>query len=83
MPSSLIARPDGFYHLNTTGSPALAVAGQGDVLSGLIAALLAQGLDAFSAASSACYLHGLANTNSIRRKRVDRSGWEQRLPCRA
>ena len=57
---SLIARPDGFYHLNTTGSPALAVAGQGDVLSGLIAALLAQGLDAFSAASSACYLHGLA-----------------------
>ncbi|MEO9452915.1 NAD(P)H-hydrate dehydratase [Chromobacterium phragmitis] len=57
---SLIARPDGFYRVNTSGGPELASAGQGDVLTGLIAALLAQGLDAFDAASLAVRLHGLA-----------------------
>lgn len=57
---SLIVRPDGYYRLNTSGGPALAVAGQGDVLSGLIAALLAQGLAAFDAAALGVHLHGLA-----------------------
>ncbi|HJU49290.1 MAG TPA: NAD(P)H-hydrate dehydratase [Pseudogulbenkiania sp.] len=57
---SLIVRPDGYYRLNTSGGPALAVAGQGDVLSGLIAALLAQGLPAFDAAALGVHLHGLA-----------------------
>jgi hydroxyethylthiazole kinase-like uncharacterized protein yjeF len=57
---SLIVCPDGSYHLNTTGGPALAAAGQGDVLTGLCAALLAQGLEAFEAASLAVYVHGLA-----------------------
>ncbi|QIY80549.1 NAD(P)H-hydrate dehydratase [Chromobacterium violaceum] len=57
---SLIARPDGYYRVNDSGGPELASAGQGDVLTGLVAALLAQGLDAFDAASLAARLHGLA-----------------------
>ncbi|MCP1289462.1 MULTISPECIES: NAD(P)H-hydrate dehydratase [unclassified Chromobacterium] len=57
---SLIVGPDGFYHLNTSGGPALAVAGQGDVLTGIIAALLAQRMEPFEAASLAVHIHGLA-----------------------
>ncbi len=45
---------------NTTGGPALATGGSGDVLAGVIAALLASGLDAFDAASAGAYVHGLA-----------------------
>jgi NAD(P)H-hydrate epimerase len=45
---------------NTTGNPGMATAGSGDVLTGLVAALLAQGLDAFAAAQLAAYIHGLA-----------------------
>jgi len=55
---SLIVGADGYYHINTTGGPALAAAGQGDVLTGLCAAMLAQGLEAFAAASLAVYAHG-------------------------
>ena len=58
--ASIIAHPDGTHHINHTGNAALAVAGQGDVLSGVIVALLAQGLSAFAAASLAVYWHGLA-----------------------
>ncbi len=49
----------GFY-INRTGNPGMATAGCGDVLSGMAGALLAQGLDAFSAAKYATYIHGLA-----------------------
>jgi hydroxyethylthiazole kinase-like uncharacterized protein yjeF len=55
---SLIARPDGFYRLNISGGPALSSAGQGDVLTGAIAALIAQGLTAFEAACCAVWAHG-------------------------
>jgi NAD(P)H-hydrate epimerase len=47
-------------YTNTTGNPGMATGGSGDVLSGLIAALLGQGLDAFAAAQLGVYLHGLA-----------------------
>lgn len=47
-------------YLNPTGNPGMATAGSGDVLAGIIGALLGQGLDAFSAAKYAVYLHGLA-----------------------
>ena len=57
---SIIAQADGYYRINTTGSPSLSTAGQGDVLTGICAALLAQGLDGFTAASVASYIHGLA-----------------------
>ncbi|MEO1237586.1 MAG: NAD(P)H-hydrate dehydratase [Planctomycetota bacterium] len=43
---------------NATGNPALATAGSGDVLTGVVASLLAQGMDAFEAAVLAVYLHG-------------------------
>jgi NAD(P)H-hydrate epimerase len=46
--------------VNRTGNPALATAGSGDVLTGLIAALLAQGMTPFDAASLGAHLHGLA-----------------------
>jgi ADP-dependent NAD(P)H-hydrate dehydratase len=45
-------------YINTTGNPALATAGSGDVLTGLIAALLAQGMGAFDAAAWGAHLHG-------------------------
>jgi len=57
---TVIARPDGRVRVNPTGSSALAVAGTGDVLAGVIGALIAQGLDAFDAASIGAWLHGRA-----------------------
>lgn len=48
------------YASNTTGNPALATAGSGDVLTGLVAALLAQGMGPFEAARLAAHIHGAA-----------------------
>jgi NAD(P)H-hydrate epimerase len=47
-------------YINTTGNPGMATGGMGDVLSGLVGALLAQGQEAFAAAVLGVYLHGLA-----------------------
>jgi NAD(P)H-hydrate epimerase len=47
-------------YVNHTGNPGMATGGSGDVLSGLVAALLAQGLEPFVAAQLGVYLHGLA-----------------------
>jgi NAD(P)H-hydrate epimerase len=47
-------------YVNQTGNPALATAGSGDVLTGLIAALIAQGMTGFDAAVLGAHLHGLA-----------------------
>lgn len=57
---TLIAAPDGRVNINSSGNAGLASGGSGDVLTGLIGGLLAQGMDAFDAASLGCYLHGLA-----------------------
>jgi hydroxyethylthiazole kinase-like uncharacterized protein yjeF len=57
---SIVAAPDGRLAINTTGNPALATAGSGDVLAGLCAALLAQGVPVWEAALAAVYLHGSA-----------------------
>lgn len=59
-PASLVAGPEGAMTVNNTGNAALASAGTGDVLSGLIGALLAQGADAFAAAGLGAWAHGLA-----------------------
>ncbi|QDV75884.1 NAD(P)H-hydrate dehydratase [Botrimarina mediterranea] len=48
------------YAVNATGNPGMATGGTGDVLTGVITALLAQGLDAFAAARLAAHVHGLA-----------------------
>jgi len=58
--ATVVAAPDGRVRVNPTGSPYLASAGSGDVLTGAIGALLAQGLDPLDAGSVAAYLHGVA-----------------------
>src|SRR5579875_669056 len=60
--TTVIAAPDPAtpVYVNATGTPWLATAGSGDVLSGLAGSLLAQGLGAAGAAAAAAYLHGLA-----------------------
>lgn len=57
---TVIAGPDGRCAVNPTGNPGLSRGGSGDVLAGMISALLACGLPAFEAAACAVYLHGAA-----------------------
>lgn len=57
---SLVAEPDGHVYVNPTGNPGMATGGMGDVLAGMIAALLARDTDPLDAACAAVYLHGLA-----------------------
>jgi len=57
---SVIASPDGTWLINTSGNPGMASAGMGDVLTGMIASLLAQGAGARAASAAAVWLHGAA-----------------------
>ena len=57
-------------HVNVTGTNALATAGTGDVLTGIVATLLAQGLAPVDAARTAAYWHGLAGQYAARRRPV-------------
>lgn len=57
---SLIAAPDGALFVNDSGNPALATAGSGDVLAGMIAAFIAQGIPAQQAVCGGVWLHGAA-----------------------
>jgi ADP-dependent NAD(P)H-hydrate dehydratase / NAD(P)H-hydrate epimerase len=57
---SIVARPDGFAAVSPGGTPALATAGTGDVLSGVIGALLAKEMDPFAAACAGVRMHALA-----------------------
>ena len=56
----MCALPDGAWFINTSGNPGMASAGMGDVLTGIIAALLAQGADSESALLAGVHLHGAA-----------------------
>jgi NAD(P)H-hydrate repair Nnr-like enzyme with NAD(P)H-hydrate dehydratase domain len=58
--TTVIADADGQVRLNLTGTPWLAAGGTGDVLTGVIAALLAGGVPPLDAASGGAFLHGLA-----------------------
>jgi hydroxyethylthiazole kinase-like uncharacterized protein yjeF len=57
---TVCAFPDGTWYLNPSGNPGMAAAGMGDVLSGLIGGLLAQGADLRAATLCGVYLHGAA-----------------------
>jgi len=65
--ATVVASPDGREAVNATGNPGMAQGGMGDVLSGLIGALLAQGYDSFEAACLAVYLHGASGDDLSRR----------------
>jgi hydroxyethylthiazole kinase-like uncharacterized protein yjeF len=55
-----VATPGGDVHFNSTGNPGLSTGGTGDVLTGVLTALLAQGYDPIEAAVLGVYAHGLA-----------------------
>src|SRR4030042_6198119 len=55
-----IALPDGKCYFNSTGNPGMATGGSGDVLTGILLSLLAQGYEPSEAALAGVYLHGLA-----------------------
>ena len=57
---TIVATPEGQAHINPTGNPGMATGGTGDVLTGLLAALIGHGLNTSDAACTAVYLHGLA-----------------------
>ena len=59
-PRTVVAFPDGEIFVNPTGNSGMATGGMGDVLAGMIAALIAQGLSSQDAAILGVYLHGLA-----------------------
>ncbi len=64
--NTVIAGPFGEVYINPTGNPSMAKGGSGDVLSGIVAAFLSQGLSGMEAALCAAYIHGLAGDEAVK-----------------
>ncbi len=67
-PGTVIAAPDGRRMVNSTGNCGMAKGGSGDVLSGVVLALLGLGMDAFDACCCAVWLHGRAGDLAAQEK---------------
>jgi len=63
---TVVAHPDGSASINSTGNPGMSTGGMGDVLTGIVGALLAQRMSAEHAAELGVYLHGAAGDRSVR-----------------
>lgn len=68
--NTVIADSDGKYEINKTGNPGMATGGTGDVLAGVIASFIGQGLKPFDAAVLSVYLHGRAGDIKAKEKGV-------------
>lgn len=67
---TVVAKPDGEFYVNSTGNPGMATGGTGDVLTGIIASFIGQGMDPFKAAIAGVYLHGQAGDIAVKEKGV-------------
>jgi NAD(P)H-hydrate epimerase len=67
-PGTVIAAPDGATAVDPTGGAALATAGSGDVLTGIVAGFLARGADPFAAAAGAAWVHGRTADREVARR---------------
>ena len=65
---TVIAGPDGHVAINPTGNPGLAKGGSGDVLTGIVGALLAREIEPAAALRAGCYVHGLAADVAVRER---------------
>ena len=65
---TVVARPDGKTYVNPTGNPGMAKGGTGDVLTGIIASFIGQGMRPFDAAMLGVYLHGFAGDLAAKEK---------------
>jgi hydroxyethylthiazole kinase-like uncharacterized protein yjeF len=70
---TIVASPDGETYINVTGNPGMATGGTGDVLAGLTAGLLAQGLTSVQAAVIGAYLHGAAGDRAAAERNLTAS----------
>ena len=65
---TVVANPEGETYVNETGNSGMATAGMGDVLTGMIASFIGQGVDDYSASVIAVYLHGMAGDIAAEKK---------------